>query len=503
MINSSEEEDFWNALEKGKLDQMRQVLETRRDLVDATLPSPNRAYSWTPMHIAAQKGCSEIIEELVKAGSRAIDQSTEREWPENYTPMLLAAKHGHANVIETLVRLGSRAIDTANAERKITPMHLAAYYGHSLVIETLFRLGSQSLDAEDAQGVRPIGYAARNEQPAVVELLVRLGSTGLDSPDIEGNTPMHLAATNGSIGVIEKLLQLGSRAIDQFSTRRATSSLVCNLLDEDAPGTPGGFEEEEEEDVDDDEGGGSYTPLGLAASNEQPAAIVALVRLGSRAIDLPDTIGLTPLHLAAGNGDPKSIEVLVQLGSQSIDAVDNDGETPLHLTKQFAFDIQTIKTLIQCGSRAISTRNHNGDTLLQLALQELPEDLDLVANCRFILALSDSPLAAVPAALQEHALFDEEVVHDLRHQVYFAESLLARLLFDLGPPTPPAAFSPVQPDSTIDFEECIRSAFRISSSADVELVMEQVQCTREEAESALREHNGSIIDAILMLSGIE
>lgn len=216
----------YDAAGSGRVDQLQAALQTHGHLIDA--PYPNY-WGQTPLHHAAMYGHVEVIEALIRLGSKSLDT------PDNngMTPMHRASRHLHADVIKALARLGSRSIDTPDNEGR-TPMHLAAGNGHVEIIEVLVRLGSLSLDSPDNLGMAPIHYAAMIGHVDVIEAVVRLGSRSLDCINKSGMTPIYHAAQQGVLKDFQQasacaklLMALGSNP--NIPTEELSTEMVQQL----------------------------------------------------------------------------------------------------------------------------------------------------------------------------------------------------------------------------------------------------------------------------------
>jgi hypothetical protein len=90
----------------------------------------------TPMHLAAARGRTEVLDFL---WSKAADMDVEDE--RGWTPLHLAAANGHATCVLLLIDKGGVCIDSS--VDGITPLHVAACRGHADVVEALVHRGSQ------------------------------------------------------------------------------------------------------------------------------------------------------------------------------------------------------------------------------------------------------------------------------------------------------------------------------------------------------------------------
>jgi ankyrin repeat protein len=119
---------------------------------------------WTPLHLAAFFGRTEVVERLLKA--RADLHAISRNALKN-TPLHAAIAGGHVDVALTLIA-GGAAVDVADAGGH-TPLHIAAEAGLLPVARALVARGADPL-AVDADDLTPLARAAARNQNAIVDL---------------------------------------------------------------------------------------------------------------------------------------------------------------------------------------------------------------------------------------------------------------------------------------------------------------------------------------------
>jgi ankyrin repeat protein len=120
-------------------------------------------------------------------------------WAGN-TPLHLAAWKGYTAVVELLINAGAQVNERNNY--RVTPLHKAADDGHIDVAELLINAGAE-VNAQDKDGMNPLHWAADRGRIAVVELLIK-SNAELNVQDKYGNTPLHLAAENNSVHVAQE-----------------------------------------------------------------------------------------------------------------------------------------------------------------------------------------------------------------------------------------------------------------------------------------------------------
>ncbi len=102
-----------------------------------------KMYHAHQIHNAARLGKLIELKNILDECSSLIDACASSD--EMETPLFTAAKNGRDNIIEELIRRGSQALDTYNKNGE-TPLHIATKGGHASTVELLLRLGSQSID---------------------------------------------------------------------------------------------------------------------------------------------------------------------------------------------------------------------------------------------------------------------------------------------------------------------------------------------------------------------
>lgn len=121
----------------------------------------------TMLHHAAFAGNVEILNLILSVMSKQnidLDAQDAGTW----TPLHFAADRGHSAVVEILLNEGANA--NAKDDMKRTPLHLAAGAGHASVAQLLLAHGANR-NAKSASGWDAKRYAEENHHDSVVAIL--------------------------------------------------------------------------------------------------------------------------------------------------------------------------------------------------------------------------------------------------------------------------------------------------------------------------------------------
>ena len=173
-------------------------------------------------------------------------------------------------------------------------------------VASALRSGSDPNEVS-ARGSPPLAMAVCQRNAAMVELLLRHGAR-VDLPDRNDNVPLCYAAAFGWLEGVRLLLTAGASVDGQCDCGSPLSVAVVDGRSEvlslliSAGADPNLAN------------AGGFTPLMLAASNENIAAIPVLVRAGA-VVDARDPDGLTAYLHAALQGDVAAGRELLRLGA--------------------------------------------------------------------------------------------------------------------------------------------------------------------------------------------
>ena len=145
----------------------------------------------TPLHIAATRGNSSLIQILVtemQANALARDKK-------GNTPFHLAFLNGHPHVVRALISCGRVECNVQNKEGK-TPLHIAAAKGYSSLIQPLIAEMQADPIAGDKRGNTPLHLACLHKHSQTVRALLSCGRVEFNRKNADNKTPMELGTTS-------------------------------------------------------------------------------------------------------------------------------------------------------------------------------------------------------------------------------------------------------------------------------------------------------------------
>lgn len=195
----------------------------------AAYPDCTDRYACKPLHIAAEKGCTDVVRLLCEAGA---DKKAAK--PDHMTPLFCAAQNGHFEVMRVLYNAG---VDKHQVlPNGATPLHHAASYGHLEAVGFLC-MARADVNTEAQNGATPLHDASYNGHASVVQFLCDMGANRRKVTSI-GATPGIAAARNGHLAVIEVLCAREADAYERELTR-CLRQLIASQSELTGPLLPG------------------------------------------------------------------------------------------------------------------------------------------------------------------------------------------------------------------------------------------------------------------------
>lgn len=156
----------------------------------------------TALHIAAEKGDTEIAELLLDR-----EANVNAEAKDGDTPLHLAVYQNHKGVVELL--LENKANVNAIGKESYTPLHLVAFLVNEEIANILIEKGA-NIDAQDDRGYTPLHLAIRLGHSRLVNLLLDKGAE-VNAKTKDGRTPLQSAKSSKNEKLIELLLEKGAK----------------------------------------------------------------------------------------------------------------------------------------------------------------------------------------------------------------------------------------------------------------------------------------------------
>ncbi|XP_073259061.1 transient receptor potential cation channel subfamily A member 1-like [Porites lutea] len=283
---------------------------------------PRRSDKMTAFHMACEQGSMPIVEYLVSKDP-AICRITLLDH-RGKTPLHLAAGKNHTHIVEFLLEKGA-ALDPKDDDRR-TPLYFAASYGASSVVKLLMEREADVTIRDTS--LKSIIHAAVGDSKSMEYLLESpAASTLITEKDEDGFSAVHYAAKRGDI-----------KNIRLFVTKnRTSSSVLSNNLD-----TPihvaarygwtdcvEALMENQHVKIINLLNSQGKTALHFACAAGHNSTAEVLLRLG--AVIERDQSERTPLHLAATKGSLACCKLMVNKYEECVNDVDKSKNTAMNL----------------------------------------------------------------------------------------------------------------------------------------------------------------------------
>ncbi|GLH07995.1 Ankyrin repeat and KH domain-containing protein mask, partial [Gryllus bimaculatus] len=181
------------AVIKNDTDAVRRVLRepldvnSRNNVREPPHPHPLSFYGRAPIHWAASRGNTDILEMLIGAKS-----DIEAKDKKQYTLLMCASRNNRLDVLDFLLdTLENPRLDVVDADGQTALFHAAAG-GHTAAVRRLLEAGAR-IDKGHVE---------------MVELLLRR-DVDVSARDGDGNTALHAAAENQQTRCVQLLLERG------------------------------------------------------------------------------------------------------------------------------------------------------------------------------------------------------------------------------------------------------------------------------------------------------
>jgi len=183
---------LFKAIEAGKLDEVRELIETDPKLASARNKDGASALTWAAYY-RHKPICDLLLATALKAD------------------IFEASALGLKDRVQDLVKADRAAVGRYSFDGW-TPLHLAAHFGRLEVMRILLSNGADHRAvSRNSNRNQPLQAAAANRQTEAVELLLKAGAD-VDARSHGDFTALHIAAANGVTWMVEALLRAGAEA---------------------------------------------------------------------------------------------------------------------------------------------------------------------------------------------------------------------------------------------------------------------------------------------------
>eukprot|EP00249_Psilotum_nudum_P023910 c29025_g1_i1 orf=417-5300(+) len=344
----------------------------------------------TALHMAAMRGCSEIVEAILEypeADIEALDKDGD-------TPIVFALASGTADCLKVFIKKGANV--NARLKDGLGPSvaHMCCFYGEPECMEVLLSAGADP-NAVDNEGETVLHRAIdkRHTECAIV-VLENGGCKSMGVLNAKELTPLHLCTATANVAVLKRWVEVATQeeikaAIDVPSPIGTALCMAAALKKaHEAEGRelvrlllmagadPNAKDRER-----------GQTALHAAAIANDAEMVTIILDTGVH-VDARDMRNTTPLHVALARGSRSCVGLLLERGADC-NLQDDEGDTAFHIAADMAKmvreNLDWITVMLQKPDADTDAKNHSGKTLKDfleaLPREWIPEDLiEALAN---------------------------------------------------------------------------------------------------------------------------
>ena len=428
-------QDFFEAVEKGDLEKVKSILESKRDkygspcypdtvkeivshdngltmaarlghddilkyLLDYGMDPNARTgeRNQSALHYAAMKDFRNITGLLLKykpnhkiecVRKKSLDINIKDR--KDQTPLLLAVSENHTEIVKMLLNAGADP-NICNF-RQVTPLIISSYRGNTAITKLLLDNNADP-DLRDDEGITALMYACYKGHSNIVSLLID-ARTDMYTQTLPGSN-LPVAADAFMIACRYGYLQTAQLFIDKgydVNCRKTNRKTPLMFLIENTPDSPAAAEDiatlliKSGADINAEDSSGK-TPLILASSLNIPFMTDILLRQGARTEHHESFYGDTALHIAAEKGFTETAKILLDFAADA-NTVNTKKETPLAQACRQGF-FETARLLLKRhanpdiadeeGNTALMSSVRNGYIDIAELLLRYNADLNLKNN---------------------------------------------------------------------------------------------------------------------------
>lgn len=165
---------------------------------------PTKIYDFIPLIYAAENGCKEIVELLLKMPSININIIDNL----GLTPLICAAENGEAEVIDLLLEQPDIDVNIQDYSNRATALIFAAKNGHLEAVKSLLKHFNIDINKQESTaGATALMFSAGKGYKEIVNLLLKHPNIDVNIQNNQGSTALMYAIDNRQNAVIELLLK--------------------------------------------------------------------------------------------------------------------------------------------------------------------------------------------------------------------------------------------------------------------------------------------------------
>ena len=171
--------EFVQAASNNNLNKVRQMLETNGNLLNVK----DREHDTAIMKAARNCHATDVVSFLLEKGANINDQQYRDTI--NQTPIIVAAQHGCADIVRLLIEAGIKDINHKNDQGE-SALLTAAQEGHKEIVQILLDAGAD-INQPNSDGETALTIVTRNRhKKEYIDFLVENGATANSSADASG-----------------------------------------------------------------------------------------------------------------------------------------------------------------------------------------------------------------------------------------------------------------------------------------------------------------------------
>jgi len=368
------------ACETGRNHNVRLLLEKAKAALDASKVNEgdeDEEEEVGPSASLSQYGVGGINRPVYKPQNR---------YHHSYTPLHIAVEKGHIDIVRTLMEFGAdMEKELAAGKEKKSALAIAASQGNLDIVRLLVTNGAK-IEARDRMKRTPLMHAVMSGHAHVASFLVSLGAN-TTSADSSNNTVVHYAAAYGWYFCLKMLLD--AKADCTIANDWKMTPLGIAFM-KGHTGLADMILEQPDVDINfkDDQG---MTLVAIACASPLTEGIVEqleyLVDKFKADCTITDITGKSPLHHLANNSVkiagsrwnptvcPKAVERCLKIADLLIkqgcdpSMSDEDKQSPLMCAVEQA-NVHLVKRLVEKGAKVTQAVNKSGKNVLHLMAEQ-------------------------------------------------------------------------------------------------------------------------------------